>query len=258
MKLEDKLIFLIKEEVSSWLTESQKLVDNFDKVKTLLEFNSDDDFYFIQIIKRYKDNPDDKEKYIGKQNGTYHGGAWYLKSWRIHSAKQLEDLKSEIISMCEKNNARAYITLNSRSETETNNYVKLYKQKFSSNDPRYIHADEIVPGQAKSGKNWQDKRFRLFLDVDCSKDTTINNYNIWEEVRDMIKRYKIETLGEYETPSGGLHIILANKNDEYLVDFRKELLKFDKWINKGLNAMVHPNEDGKIILYSNVKTKGYN
>ena len=93
--------------------------------------------------------------------------------------------------------------------------------------------------------------------MDCPKDATIHGYNIWDEVREMLQRYSIKTLGEYETPSGGLHIILANKNNKNLIPFKKELVKFDNWINKGLLATVHPNEDGKIILYSNVETKGY-
>ena len=41
---------------SALLTEAKVLIDNFDKVAALMEFNSDDDFYFVQIIKRYKDN----------------------------------------------------------------------------------------------------------------------------------------------------------------------------------------------------------
>lgn len=241
----------------SIINEAQNLVDNFDRVENLMEFNSSDDFYFVQIIKRYKDNPDDKEKALGIQNGTYHGGAWYLKSWRIHSVKELRAIKNDVINECNKNNARAYISLNSRSETETNNYIKLYVSKFAPGDARIAHAGDIVPGQAKSGPAWKDTRLRLFLDVDCPKDQTIYGYNIWHETREMLKKYNIRVLDEYETPSGGLHIILANKNNRNLIPFKKELMKFDNWVDKHLQATVHPNEDGKIILYSNVKTKGY-
>lgn len=246
--------YIIRE---SLLSEAQNLVDNFNRVEKLLEFNSPDDFYFVQIIKRYKDNPDDNEKAIGIQNGTYHGGAWYLKSWRIRSVQDLRNIKNEVIKECEANNARAYISLNSRSETETNNYIKLYISKFTPGDARIAHADDIVPGQAKSGPAWRNTRLRLFLDVDCPKDATIYGYNIWNETREMLQKYNIKVLDEYETPSGGLHIILANKNNRNLIPFKKELLKFDNWIDRHLQATVHPNEDGKIILYSNVKTKGY-
>ena len=34
------------------------MVDNFDLIKSLLKFESKDDFYYLQIILRSKDNPD--------------------------------------------------------------------------------------------------------------------------------------------------------------------------------------------------------
>ena len=40
-------------------------------------------------------------------------------------------------------------------------------------------------------------------------------------------------------------------------DGKQLLSNFDNYRNKGRLATVHPNEDGKIILYSNVDTKGY-
>lgn len=255
--MEKYIIKILKESINKVLNEKKTLVDNFDFIKNIMEFKTTDDFYFVQIIKRYKDNPDDNEKLIGIQNGTYHGGAWYLKSWRIHSISELEQLKPNIINICEENNARAYISINTRSEKETNDYIKLYVKKFNVNDPRVLKASDIVPGQAKTGDNWKNVRLRLFLDIDCKKDATIHGYNIWNETLDMLNRYNIKILGKYETPSGGLHIILANKNNRNLIPFKKELQKFDNWINKGLRATVHPNEDGKIILYSNVDTLGY-
>ena len=254
---EENVRNIVSETILNMLFEDKRLVDNFALVEKLMEFGTNDDFYFVQIIKRYKDNKDDSAKRQGQIDGTYHGGAWYLKSWRVHSVAELEKLKPEIIKTADDNNARAYITVNSRSEIETNSYVKIYSQKFRAGDARIAHADDIVAGQAKSGDSWKNVRLRLFLDVDCPKDATIHGYNIWDEVREMLQRYSIKTLGEYETPSGGLHIILANKNNKNLIPFKKELVKFDNWINKGLLATVHPNEDGKIILYSNVETKGY-
>lgn len=34
------------------------MVDNFELIRTLLKFESKDDFYFIQILQRSKDNPE--------------------------------------------------------------------------------------------------------------------------------------------------------------------------------------------------------
>jgi hypothetical protein len=67
----------------------------------------------------------------------------------------------------------------------------------------------------------------------------------------------IQPLGEYETPSGGLHIILPDKGDQRLFYLKRLFNKFDNWKYKGKMSTVHSNVDGKIILYSNVQTKGY-
>ena len=244
---------IVKECVRHILKETQQKIDNFDLVKNLLDINSPDDFHFVQITKRFKDNPNDNRK-----QGNYHGGSWYLKSWRVHNAQELMALKPEIISICEKENARAYITINKRSEKETDSFIRIYRRKFRPDDARYKYADQIVPGQAKDGPNWVGVRKRVLVDIDVPKTfKTRDGQNVWDEVHDMIKIVGITPLTEYETPSGGLHIVLPDKEDKKFVYLKKLFEKFDNWINKGRLATVHPNVDAKIILYSNVTTKGY-
>lgn len=239
--------------VKEALNEGQQLIDNFNMITNMLTFNSPDDFYFVQIMKRYKDNPNDD-----RSKGNYHGGAWYLKGYRIKSADELMKLKPEIIKMCHDNNARAYITVNTRSEKETNDFIKIYRKKYRPTDPRHIYADDIIPGQAKDGPSWKGKRPRLFLDVDVPKDAKgPDGRNIWDEVRYMLQMVGITPIAEYETPSGGLHIILPDKEDQRLYYLKRLFNKFDNWQYKGRLATVHPNIDGKLILYSNVQTKGY-
>jgi hypothetical protein len=34
------------------------MVDNFEIIKSLLQFDSEDDFYHLQILKRKKENPE--------------------------------------------------------------------------------------------------------------------------------------------------------------------------------------------------------
>lgn len=227
--------------------EERKLIDNFDKVIKIMNFNSDDDFYFVQIIKRFKDNPKDD-----KTQGNYHAGAWYpYKGIRVTSGEELLKLKPQIIKMCDDNNARAYITVNSRSVSETDRQIVKVKQMYPSHDARHQNAEDIVAAQAKHGYNWRNTRPRFFIDVD-TKDK-----KIWDEVRYMINMCGITPLDEYETSSGGLHIIMPNKNDKNIAYLERLFQKFDNWQDKGRLSLVHPNYDGKIILYSNVKTKGY-
>jgi len=76
------------------------MVNNFSQIATLLEFNSEDEFYFCQIIKRKKENPE-----LGSNNVVVH-------SYYIGSIEQLLNMELEIKMLCELHNARAYINLN--------------------------------------------------------------------------------------------------------------------------------------------------
>ena len=254
MKLsQEDIAYLVKESVRRIISEGQERIDNFDRVVKLMDIQSPDDFYFVQITKRFKDNP-----YDDRTQGNYHGGAWFLAGFRVHDANELMSLKPQIINICEKNNARAYITVNTRSEKETDDYIKIYKKQFRPTDARYQYADQIIPGQAKSGPSWKGVRKRLIIDIDVPKTAkTRDGENIWDEVHYLIKMVGITPLDEYETPSGGLHIILPDKEDKNYQYLKKMFHKFDNWKDRGRLATVHPNEDAKLILYSNVKTKGY-
>jgi hypothetical protein len=257
---------IINECLNNLLLESI-YVDNFDKIAKLMEFNSDDDFYFVQIIKRFKDNRNDD-----RNSGNYHAGAWYGKTYRIRSVEELLRLKPEIIAKCEAENARAYITVNNRSEKATNQHIIKYRSQFPSHHPRHIHADDIVPAQAKYGDNWKGQRLRFFIDIDPPAAIANNPQKIqklFANVKNIINMCGMDILGEYETPNGGLHIILPDKehpNIKYLKQMLKSIdAKRDKygnivkdrhgneiWLDKGRLATAHINFDGLVLLYANI------
>lgn len=79
------------------------IVDNFELIRTLLKFKSKDDFYFIQILHRSKDNPE-----IGDNNRL-------VKSYYIRSLGHFDSKKNEIKQVCKLYKARAYIHLTKRS-----------------------------------------------------------------------------------------------------------------------------------------------
>lgn len=85
------------------------IVDNFDRIESILEFNNQDEFYFLQIIQRKKDG-----------NITQIGNNGYrtIKTYYIFSKEQLLIKKEKIKELCLKNNARAYIHLNRRNAQE--------------------------------------------------------------------------------------------------------------------------------------------
>lgn len=79
------------------------MVSNFDKIIRHMDFPDEDVFYFLQIIKRRKENPDMLKNEI------------QLQAYHITSIDQLERLEDEITDFCDYHNARAYFHLNKRS-----------------------------------------------------------------------------------------------------------------------------------------------
>lgn len=246
--------------------QNRRIVDNFKLVDDYMEFNSPDDVYFVQIIKRWKDNKDkpdaDAWKVEGKKKGTYHSGAEYLDYYLIHSAAELDNLKSNIIKACSYNNARAYISINSRSQSQTNAYMSKFKSRFSDpNDPRFKNAEAILYGMPKTGPAWKNERLKVLLDIDTTRDSTVTvkgkKVNIWDETKRRLNALGVKVKAEYETPSGGLHLILNNKNNRNLKQFYAGLRDFDGGRDLGKLATVHPSEDIKMVLFSNVDTAGY-
>lgn len=247
--------------------QSNRVVDNFERVKDYMEFNNPDDVYFVQIIKRWKDNKDkpgaDAWKAAGRANGSYHAGAEYLQYYLVHSYQELKALEPSIIKQCQYNNARAYMSINSRNQAQTDAYMVKYKQHIGNpNDPRYKNAEAILYGMPKTGSAWKNERFKVLLDIDTTRDSKVTlpngkTVNVWDETEKRLNDAGIKVAMKYETPSGGLHMILNNKNNRNLSGFYKGLEDFDGGRNLGPQATVHPSEDIKMVLYSNVETAGY-
>jgi hypothetical protein len=79
------------------------MIDNFSQISRLLTFDSDDDFYFLQIIKRKKEHAE-----LGSNS-------YIVKTYYIKSVDDLLKNKSEIECLCKFHYARACINLNRRS-----------------------------------------------------------------------------------------------------------------------------------------------
>ncbi len=75
-------------------------INNFLKIQSLLDFSEPNTFYFIQILKRRKENPEMKT------------GVRVIDNFYIYTIDDLENLKGKIIEACILYNARAYINVN--------------------------------------------------------------------------------------------------------------------------------------------------
>jgi len=104
-------------------------VDNFELISTLLDFSVKNSFYFIQVLKRRKENP------------TLKKNAITINIYYLYSETDLFKLKDRIIEDCAVNNARAYISLNRLDAY----LVGLYTQK--------IIIEHMIAGQFFAIKN---------------------------------------------------------------------------------------------------------
>jgi len=76
------------------------MVNNFEYIKNHLSFLNEKSFYFIQILKRKKENPEQK---------SY---SRPIESFYVFSTEQFERMMPHIIEKCEEHRARAYIKMN--------------------------------------------------------------------------------------------------------------------------------------------------
>lgn len=76
------------------------MINNLELIKEHLIFPNERSFYFIQIIKRKKENPN-MQSYSQP-----------VESFYIFSIEHLEHVMPHIIEKCEQNRARAYIKMN--------------------------------------------------------------------------------------------------------------------------------------------------
>ncbi len=85
------------------MSDEKLTINNFQLIKPLLNFDSENDFYHLQIIKRRKENP-------GMKSNSH-----AVRSYYISSLEHLEEIMSEVVTLCHMQSARACINLNRRS-----------------------------------------------------------------------------------------------------------------------------------------------
>lgn len=134
-------------------------INNFELIKKLLTFNDIDKFYFVQIFKRRKDNPE------LKTNNKV------IDSFYVYTEEQFNSCQSKIIDICNQHNARAYIRLNKRSDKKI--ALKLLAKladRISNNEYKVRDLYESIAGEfhSEENKTW-------IVDVDSDYLEKIND-----------------------------------------------------------------------------------
>ena len=219
------------------MQQQRKEIDNFNKIAHFLNTTNPDDFYFVQIIRRKKDNPTAKFHY-----------AEYPKSWDVHNGDELMAIKDEIKRLCTLYNARAYIRLNPRSHRLTDaNAAQLIRKSLKTNQSLNM---EIAHAMA-AGHSFKTKAHTHDFPVSMI-DIDSTDKNLQQQVLDQLKQNNIQVLFTYETLNGGMHIVMPNR-EACKLDFTWA----DGGRNLGMTATVGVDCDAATLLYSNLIPLGY-
>lgn len=245
MKLsEEKLHNIIKEVIQENLeseytqhrSDGSVEIDNFQEVEKLMDFKKKGKpRYYVQIIRREKDNP----------NINYKG--WYCSyhgNWAVRSIGELERLKPTIVQLCKKWNARAYILLNSRDADEANHWAKVYMSRGQ------CYGHELESAYGRSFPEGAGREI-CFLDIDS------NDVKVHERVHQILKQYNIKPLFEYETLNSGLHIVLPSRKEAIKLKLDGAFEEFDGGEDRGMYATVGVEIDKSTILYACMQPQGY-
>jgi hypothetical protein len=182
------------------------MINNFKLIRELLSFPNENDFYFLQILKRRKDNP-------GMTGDSYNVDNFY-----IYDIETFDKIEPKVIDVCERNNARAYIRLNRRNSEK----VALNALKKA--------VDYIVSKDYRAMKNlWVSACGDCHSDVNKTWIVDIDNTGYQYDVNDVIqyiallKPIGFKTITTIPTKSG-IHII---SKPFRLDEFRKKYPAID-------------------------------
>lgn len=202
----------------------QVKIDNFDLINPLLHFDSKEDFYYLQVIKRRKDNPE-----LPRSEKT-------VKSYFLYEG-DLEKFKGSIADLCRINNARGYLRLNRRNikDTAFNMNSKLASYLMSREYKGCESLFEKVCGESHSE---YDKKW--IIDVDTKDNDLVNKYTII-----LANVYGINNL-EFATERI-IHVPTINGSHIVCRPFNTELFNTECLLNKLEVPSVH--KDNPTLLY---------
>jgi hypothetical protein len=216
-------------------------IDNFENIREMMKFdNPGDTIYFVQLMKRDKDNP-------GQHSPR--NAAQYIKNYFFKSIDEFNAAEKEIKYLCASERARACIFLNPRS--------KAVIDKYTSNYLRRVHGNRDTAMAIAAGRSFDNvlegpERSICFVDVDSADQNDINM------TMKIIQDAGITPLFAYRSMNNGIHIILPDKEAAKKLDFTPLTGDLSGLRRRAkLNAKVSLEIDKSTLLYAFLKPQGY-
>lgn len=196
------------------------MINNLRHIKVLFDFETEDDFYHLQVLKRKKENPE-----LGSNS-------YLVKAYQITSGEYLEQKMPEIINLCEFHNARAYINLNRRSfeKVARHTLFKVMNQVVLNQDYYSVRKayDSVCGGVNEKNEssihggviNEPKGNRKWVVDIDTKDDSFINEVAEFIESIEPVTNAKILTL---ISTLNGVHLITLGFNSSIFKERYPEL-----------------------------------
>jgi hypothetical protein len=201
------------------------MVDNLKIIIPFLKFDDEDDFYYLQILQRKKENPQ-----LGSNSRV-------IKNYYIGSIEYLDGKYDEIKTLCNVFNARASIRLNKRSYRKVA-FKLLENVAHTMSNSDYIHVSNSY--DRACGQSHNDKNKKWILDLDHTTELFYNEVEI-ERIKDLVRSVYSSYCFDGRDPILGL---IPSKNGFHLITSPFNLMIANE---KGLNIDIH--KDNPVNLY---------
>lgn len=192
--------------------------NNFQQIQQLLKFNRPGEFYFIQIFKRRKDNP---EMEVDMK---------VIRDYYVYSQNDLARLEECIIKDCEAHNARAYVRLNVR---HTDKIALMMMKRL---------ADLLISGDTKAARNIYSSVCGEFHS-DPEKKWLIDLDSLNKNEEDFVKAI-ISNLWSHNEMGGQIYAEVPTPNGKHLITSPFNLQSF-----RSECSYVDIHKDNPTILY---------
>lgn len=193
------------------------MIDNFDKARQWMIFDSEDEFFFIQVLVRGKDG------HKANKNNTNRT----IKYYTVRSLDEFNMVEPEIKTLCKEFNARAYI-----------HYTKRSFEQIGREMLRVV-TDRLLDGnwqgmksafQHCCGKCFPKKNKTYLVDIDfIDAFTDEENWKVVQHCKDYINNICDDLKDpskvlEVVKTNGGAHLICKPFN---LIKFTQEFFPMD-------------------------------
>ena len=151
-------------------------IDNFSLVRdNILRFGKDGEFYMVLVLKRRKDTKGEMAEGVNEDNRL-------IKHYFVYDKEYLDKKANAIMTLCEQNNARAYILPQRRSCRLVLWSLHNKVSDTLKNGAMNVHFDHLirscVAGMHETEEKWHK---RWVIDIDADDEQTFKNAIAWRE-----------------------------------------------------------------------------